>query len=84
MSKDTLSLATRYAGNSSVISEMQAALDVMPLMTDAVESVCERVQCEPTEFLDALALVKRFLLAKQDELRAESVSIRKQLGEMEE
>ncbi|AIX52525.1 TPA: hypothetical protein HMV82_19515 [Escherichia coli] len=84
MSKETLSLATRYAGNSSVISEMQTALDVMPLVTEAVQSVCERVECEPTEFLDAMALVKRFLLAKQDELRAESVSIRKQLGEMGE
>ena len=48
MSKETLSLATRYAGNSSVISEMQTALDVMPLVTEAVQSVCERVECEPT------------------------------------
>ncbi|EGH2839185.1 hypothetical protein J6187_003760 [Salmonella enterica] len=84
MSKETLSLATRYVGNSSVISEMQTAMDVMPLVTEAVQSACERVQCEPTEFLDALALVQRFLLAKQGELRAESVSIRKQLGEMGE
>ncbi|WP_269149674.1 hypothetical protein [Enterobacter hormaechei] len=44
MSKETLSLATRYAGNSSVISEMQTALDVMPLVTEAVQSVCERVE----------------------------------------
>ena len=82
MNKDILALATRYAGNSSVISDVQCALDVMPLIFGAVDSVCEQTQFDDEELLEGLDRVKKFLLAKQAELHAESVSISSQLREL--
>lgn len=82
MSKDILALATRYAGNSSVISDVQCALDVMPLIFGAVNSACEQTQFDEDELLEGMDRVKKFLLAKQAELHAESVSIRHQLREL--
>ncbi|EQA8340116.1 hypothetical protein ACX9EL_005120 [Klebsiella oxytoca] len=81
MNKDILALATRYAGNSSVISDVQCALDVMPLIFGAVDSACEQTQFDDDELLEGLEQVKKFLLAKQAELHAENVSIRNQLRE---
>ncbi|ECJ7676818.1 hypothetical protein ND67_004231 [Salmonella enterica subsp. enterica serovar Cotham] len=84
MSKDILTLATRYAGNSSAISDAQCALGVLPLVSDAVESMAEQVTADSTDELrEALALIKRFLLARQHELRAESISIRSELRNLE-
>lgn len=82
MNTDILALATRYAGNSSVISDVQCALDVMPLVMGAVDSVCEQTQFNVEELLEGLERVNKFLLAKQAELHAESVSIRSQLSEL--
>ncbi|EGX0284049.1 hypothetical protein CTZ44_21140 [Salmonella enterica] len=84
MSKDILALATRYAGNSSVISDVQCALDVMPLIFGAVNSVCEQTQFDEDELLEGMDRVKKFLLAKQAELHAESVSIRAELRKLGE
>ncbi|EEJ8539226.1 hypothetical protein RM843_004632 [Salmonella enterica] len=84
MSKDILALATRYAGNSSVISDVQCALDVMPLIFGAVNSACEQTQFDENELFEGMDRVKRFLLAKQAELHAESVSIRAELSKLGE
>lgn len=83
--KDTLKLATKYAGFTSIETELLAGLENLEIVRSAVVSAVDNLDCQDKEIvLEALSLVKRFMHQQRDVSRSEIQKIRGVLsGELE-
>lgn len=83
--KDTLKLATKYAGFTSIETELLAGLENLEIVRSAVVSTVDNLDCQDKEIvLEALSLVKRFMHQQRDVSRSEIQKIRGVLsGELE-
>lgn len=83
--RDTLKLATKYAGFASLEAELLSGLENLELVRSAVVSAVDNQDCEDKDtVLEALSLVKRFMHQQRDVSRSEIQKIRGVLsGELE-